>query len=201
MVRSATLDFVGVASAAPIEPRNYVPLGIERHGDYCHGHSGVYAAVNAIRLVSAGHHAWSDRDDEQLLAKAWDWQTPHGAMRPNRGMRVGQWHCLVDALAFAFGRKHGHFLQISRPWQIRRPCRVHFFTTIERLLVGCHAVLGLFAGAHYSVIRGYTPMSLLLFDSGYRQWITRKTVHVGDGSVGGRHRIIPQATLALSRRI
>jgi hypothetical protein len=183
---------------ASLDPRGLLPLS---HGDHGHGHSGVYAAVNAIRLVSAGHHAWSDRDDEQLLAKAWDWQTAHGPRRPNRGMRVWQWHSLVDALAFAFGRKHGHFLQISRPWQIRRPGRAEFFTTVERLIVGRHAVLGLFAGAQYSVIRGFTPLSLLLFDSGYREWIARKSVRSNDGPLLGRHRIVPSATLALSRRI
>lgn len=171
------------------------------YGDHSTGQSGVYAAVNALRLVSAGHHNWTDRDEQQLFGTAWDWQLARGGTRQDRGMRVGQLLQLADALTFAFARKHSQRIQTIRPWARVGPSSAEFFNTIERLIVSRQAVVGLFAGGHYSVIRGYTPSSLLLFDSGNRQWIKRSSVSLNGSAAAARHRIVPRAMMAFSRRI
>lgn len=89
--------------------------------------------------------------------------------------------------------------RVWQPWPTARPNAGEFYTTLERLIVGRHVVLSLFAGAHYSVIRGYTPASLLLFDSGERCWMSRKCISVAGSLVSSRHRIVPAATIALRR--
>jgi hypothetical protein len=183
--------------ASRLNANGVTPL---RHGDHLVGLSGVYAALNGIRLVSARHHAWTDRCEQQLLATAWNWLASRGEIRPDRGIRVGQWQRLVDALTFAFSRKQGQLIEVIQPWRLRSPDRLEFFATIERLIVSRHAVLSMFTGAHYTVIRGYTPMSLVLFDSGYCEWIKKTSTDVNGDWPTSRHRIVPSATLALARR-
>lgn len=182
---------------AKLETHGLVPLS---HGDHAIGQSGVYAAVNGVRLVLAGHQAWGTRSEQQMLGAAWKWQWSRREGRLDRGSRISNWCRMVDALTFAHSRKHGAIIQVTRPWQAQSPDRHEFFTTIERLIVSQHAVLSMFAGARYSVIRGYTPWSLLLFDSGHRQWVSRASTDLGDSVVAGRNRIVPAATLALARR-
>ena len=121
-----------------------------------------------------------------------DWQ-------PDRGLRPGDWLRMVEALCGGFARRHGQFIRVWQPWRTGCPNSEEFHTTLERLLVGRHVILSLFAGAHYSVIRGYTPASLLLFDSGERCWMSRKCVSIAGSAVSGRHRIVPAATIALRR--
>jgi hypothetical protein len=183
---------------AKLETHGLRPLS---HGDHAIGQSGVYAAVNGLRLVCAGHQVWSARSEQQMFGAAWDWQQSRREGRLDRGMRISSWCRMVDALSFAHSRKHGAFIKVTRPWSARSPDRQEFFTTIERLIISQHAVLSMLAGARYSVIRGYTPVSLLLFDSGHRQSVRRASTDLGGSVVAARHRIVPTATLALARLI
>jgi hypothetical protein len=59
--------------------------------------------------------------------------------------------------------------------------------------------VGLFVGARYSVIRGYTRNSLLLFDSGGQHWISRSSVGLGCEDARSRHGVAAGTTIALRR--
>lgn len=168
------------------------------HGDYSGGLSATFAAINALRLVSAGHCILSRRDEERLLARAWDWRKLREQLRPDRGLRQSDWRRMVEALCGSFARRHGQFIRVSQPWTTP-PHGEEFYSTLERLIVGHSVVLTLFAGAHYSVVRGYTPTSLLLFDSGERYWMRRKSIVLVNSNAPGRHHVVPCSTLALSR--
>lgn len=183
--------------AARVETEALLPLW---HGDYSQGLSATFAAVNGLRLVTAGHVNLSKADEQRLLEKAWRWRLERGPIRPDRGLRQTDWLRMVEAICHTFMRRHGQFITLNQPWQYASPCREEFFTTIERLIVGRHVILSLFAGAHYSVIRGYTSSSLLLFDSGERCWMQRGSISLV-GAARARHCISPRATLALRRSL
>jgi hypothetical protein len=179
-----------------VRPRGLPPLW---HGDYSTGLSATFAAINGLRLVSACQCRLSKRDEQGLLALAWRWRADRETLQPDRGLRHGDWLRMVEALCEAFARLHGPFVKVRQPWRDQRPNRDEFFTSLERLIVGRQVILSLFAGAHYSVIRGYTPESLLLFDSGERYWMSRKCISLSGLDRLNRHRIVAASTLALSR--
>lgn len=169
------------------------------HGDYSMGLSATYAAVNGLRLVSADRCQLSSKDEQSLLEGAWRWRMERGAVLPGRGVRKGEWVRMVEGLCLTFSRQHGHFIEVTQPWRKDSPTRAEFFSALERLLVGRHVVLSLFAGAHYSVIRGYTRSGLLLFDSAEKCWVKRACVDVTGSGSGARHAIVATSTLTLRR--
>ena len=170
------------------------------HGDHAMGLSGAYAAINAIRLVLAAHRHWTDRDDRELLSAAWDWQLARGLVRTDRGTRWRDWQRLTECLTYTVTRRFGHSLEIMQLWPNTKPDPARVFHTIERLIVAQQAVLILFAGARYTVIRGFTPHSFLFFDSGGREWIKRSATSIPPSTVPASHKIVPSATMALRRR-
>ena len=169
------------------------------HGDHSMGLSGTFAAVNALRLVSAGDCQLTTRDEQSLLENAWRWRTDRGKVMPQRGVRRGECLQMVEGLCLVFGRLFGPFIRVMQPWRESPPTRNEYFSAIERLVVGRHVILSLFAGAHYSVVRGYTRSSLLLFDSAEQCWIKRTSISLQGVSPIARHCIVPTATLTLRR--
>lgn len=124
------------------------------HGDHALGLSASFAAVNALRLISAAECALTKRDLQSLLESAWQWAISRREASPYRGVRQGDWLRMIESLCLVFDRRHGQFIRVQQPWRDHRPTRGEFFSTVERLLVGRHIILGLFAGGHYSVVRG-----------------------------------------------
>lgn len=183
-------------SQACLDAGGLLPLW---QGDYSPGFSATFAAVNGIRLLMATHRRLNSRDEQNLLADVWRWRMARHDVSPDRGLRQGEWLRMVDALCQCFSRKHGPFIRVVQPWRGRRPDEREFFTTLERLIVGRCVVLTLLAGAHYSVVRGYTRTSLLLFDSGGRCWMKRQSIGLVGSPTTMRHRFAAASTLALSR--
>lgn len=169
------------------------------HGDYTPGLSGTFAAVNDIRLLMASHRRLKSKEEQDLLADAWRWRMLRRDVLPDRGLRQGEWLRMVEALCHCFSNRHGVFVRVVQPWRESRPDESEFLTTLERLIVGQQVVLSLLAGAHYSVIRGYTPTSLLLFDSGDRCWVRRKSIGLLGSPRTVRHRFVASSTIALGR--
>jgi hypothetical protein len=169
------------------------------HGDYSPGLSATFAAVNGIRLLMAGHYRLNDKEEQGLVADAWRWRSLRREVLPDRGLRQGEWVRMVESLCQCFSNRHGAFVTMVQPWRGRRPDEREFFTTLERLIVSQHVVLSLLAGAHYSVVRGYTPTSLLLFDSGDKCWIKRTSIGLIGSPRAVRHRFAAASTLALGR--
>ena len=71
--------------------------------------------------------------------------------------------------------------------------------SVERLIVSRHVLVALLVGGRYSVVRGYTPKSLLLFDSGGQFWLKKSSLRLLGSEAPSRHRIATTATLALRR--
>jgi hypothetical protein len=161
--------------------------------------TGIYAAVNAIRLATSGHCRLSQRDLRGLIEMGWAWRCKRGEAAHSTGLRVGDWVRMVEALIFAAAHRHGQYLTVIRPWRETRPSKIEFLRTLERLLVSNHVVATLFAGAHFSVVRGYTPDSLLLFDSTGRTAIRRTALAMSTRDKATRHRVAASATLAIRR--
>ena len=168
-------------------------------GDHATGSSAIYAAVNAVRLATVGHCHIGKSAERELLEKGWAWRAQRGRAELFSGMRAGDWTRMLEALCFAVARSHGQYLMIVQPWRDMRPSHVDFFTTLERLIVSNHVVAMLFAGAHFSIVKGYTPSSLLLFDSGGRTSVRRKAVSLTWSDAAARHRLAASVTLAIRR--
>jgi hypothetical protein len=168
-------------------------------GSYLRGLSGVFAAVNALRLIVTQEHRLTPREEEDLLATALRWREDRGYSALSRGLRRSDWPRLLDALCERIRRRRGTHLRIAQPWRLQPPDREAFLIGIERLVVSQHVVAVLLSGANYSVVRGYTPLSVLLFDSGGRRWISRAAICLPGEGKRSRHHMVPAATLTLDR--
>lgn len=170
-----------------------------QHGDHAVGHSGIYAGLNGIRLMTATRYRWAASDEYQMLDLAWNWLHLRASTRPGRGVRRGEWARMIEALTFASFRLHDQIVSLRHPWREHQPTPRDFFATIERFIVARCAVLILFAGAHYTVVRGFTPTSLLLFDSGRRHWVKRTSIRFDNSTNDAAHTLCPWATVVLHR--
>lgn len=182
--------------AARLETNGLMPL---RHGEHAPGHSAVYAAANAVRLATAAHHGWTKRGEEELLAKAWAWRDAHRPNSPQRGMRRSDFARMVEALTTASRRQHDQYITVRPAWSGDPPGQSDFFATVERCIVAQDVILILIAGAQYSIVRGFTPTSLLLFDSGGRHWMKRASITLIGSGLAARHALATKATLLVRR--
>ena len=181
---------------AGFRTRGLAPL---YQGDHLVALSGAFAAVNAIRLLVRDHGSLSITEEAALLDAAWRWAKGRQTLQPGRGLRQGEFPRLIEGVCQWFGRTSGQFIGVSQPWRANYPGREEFFGVLERLIVSQHILVGLLVGAHYSVVRGYTPKSLLLFDSGGQCWIHRNAVDLHSGRQNARHRFAAASMLALRR--
>ena len=182
-------------AAACVETTGCLPLW---QGSYLPSLSGAFAAVNAIRLAASRYRCLTPREEQELLATAMRWKADRGYSGLARGLRRSDWPRLLDALCESSSRRNGRRLFVSQPWRQHWPDYRGFTVGLERLIVGQHVIAVLLAGANYSVIRGYTPLSLLLFDSGGRRWISREAISFPGEAKRTRHHLVPAATLKLS---
>ena len=183
-------------ATAALDSAGCMPLW---QGSYLPCLSGVFAAVNAVRLIATQDQRLIRREEEELLATALRWQQDRGYSALSRGLRKSDWPRLLDALCERFRRLRETHLKTAQPWRLLQPDREAFLTGIERLVVSQNVVAVLLAGANYSVVRGYTPLSILLFDSGGRRWISRAAICLPGEVKRSRHHMVPAATLTLGR--
>lgn len=167
-------------------------------GSYLPNLSGAFAAVNALRLLATQERCLTRREEQELLATALRWKEDRGYSAMSRGLRRSDWPRLLDALCERFRRLRGTHLRIAQPWGHQSLDRGAILAGIERLVVSQHVVAVLLTGANYSVVRGYTPLSLLLFDSGGRRWISRDAISLAGEAKRTRHQLVPAATLTLT---
>jgi hypothetical protein len=179
-----------------VESHGVAPLW---QGDYLPGLSATYAVVNGLRLVSAGHCRLTACDERALLAQAWRWRADREPITPERGLRQGEWLRMAEDLCHHFNRRHDQYVTVWQPWPRQRPTRTELFTGVERLIVGRQAVLTLFAGARYSIIRGFTAASWLLFDSGEHCWLKRGSVGLVGTAPILLHQIAASSLLVMRR--
>lgn len=168
------------------------------HGDQCTGLSGLYSVVNGIRLVLAHKCQFSDRELHELFAAGLRFMD--GRMTPRRavtcGLRVNAWRRLAEALTDRTRERHEVLLFADRLFVSERS-RSAAWAAIEHGIEAHRAVLMLMRGGRYTVVSGYTPSSLLLFDSDGAWWISKQVTGVPGDCVGVRHLVYPSSFLTI----
>lgn len=169
------------------------------HGDGCVGLSGVYSVVNAIRLVLADKRNPGATAMDELLTAGLRFMD--GRLTPARaatsGLRVSLWRQLAEALTDRTRHRHRVLVFAERIYVDNGIDRMVAWSSIEENIRARRAVLLLTRGGRYTVVNGYTPSSLLLFDSGWSYWISKRATGVPGDCAGARHIIYPSSFMTV----
>jgi hypothetical protein len=169
------------------------------HGDECVGASGLYAAINGIRLAVAHERMLTSLETHVLMRAGLRFMA--GRLTPEQaslsGLRVALWRELVHALVEVTRRRTGIWLRAERLHFVERT-REGSFAAIEEAILSWRVPMLLCRGGHYTVISGFTRSSLLLFDSGGARWITKRAAGVPGHCEGARHLLYPGSLLTLN---
>jgi len=93
-------------------------------------------------------------------------------MAPHKGTRLNTLSRLAEAMSFALSRRRGTWIQCAR-FEHPQLSPISTRIVLERSVVAKRAVLILLGRGHYTVLRGYTSGSWLLFDAMGRLWMQR----------------------------
>ena len=157
-------------------------------GEYAPGLTGLYAIVNGLRLLVADASPLKPSDEQMLLEVGCTFMSGREALLPSRGLRAERLFRMAEAMAFALSRRRGVWIRCERlETEVMRRTVLPLF---ERSVVAKRVVLILLGRGHYSVLRGYTRDSWLLFDATGREWLLRR---------GKRGNSLPLPILMLSR--
>ena len=143
---------------------------------------GLYAVINAARLVYAESNPLSRQRCKGLFAEGIDFLTAKRGSRdaPHWGMTVGRQRKLAKALlnseALADLPKLRHGPALPPMTDID-----HLQTTIDTAITGGDVLLACFHGriSHHSVIVGQTPTRVLLFDSDGMKYVNKASIAIG----------------------
>lgn len=191
-------DFDSEAVPRRTKLRNTRLVGPLWHGDGLLGLSGIYAIVNAIRLTLAHKHILNAIEIHELLTAGTKFMsgrlTPQQAMLS--GLRVTLWRRLAEAMTETTRRRIGVWIWVERlhPSDLGRDAA---FATLEQAVLQMRVPMMLCRSGHYTVVSGFTPSSLLLFDSGGACWVTRRLTGVPGDCDKTRHVIYPSSFLGL----
>lgn len=157
------------------------------------GTCGLYAIVNAIRLIAIEHGQAMTWDQSHALFR-------HGASylndrgKLNAALRYGVahklWVKLIAELAFKAAKLLRLPISVDQPFKTIEAVSLDTMIEIVRFSIReRRAVLVLLRGAyeHYSVIGGVTATRFQLFDSYGYHWISLSRCGVGDAPA--RHQI------------
>lgn len=147
-------------------------------GDYAPGLTGLYSVLNGLKLLMASHTPLKPSDERQLLEIGWNFMKGREAMPPNRGMRRATFIRLAEAMSFGLSRRRGEWVRWERTDTRTPHSQTNANSILERQLVAGRVVLVLLGWGEYTVLRGYTETSWLLFDAAGRHWIRRKALPV-----------------------
>lgn len=168
------------------------------------GFCGIYALINALRLVLAEAHPLSRTECEILFRHAVRFlENKHKlGVCTRSGMSLRVWRPLATDLVRAASD------MVSLPLRIERQCspRVdvpwpHVLWRLRSLIDEQSAVLLVLEGAyrHYTVVSGYSEHRLRLFDSAGFAWINVASCSTPSSDVTARH-LIPPASLVIIGR-
>ena len=135
----------------------------------------MYALLNGFKLLLAEAAPLRPADEMMLLELGWSFIHGRGTIAPHIGMRQHSFIRLAEAMSFALSRRRGDWVRCEAV-QMEPAERIQAAATLERLLVAKRVVLILLGRGHYTVLRGYTPASWLIFDAMGRQWMLRRGV-------------------------
>jgi|GEM_PF-3028345 len=169
-------------------------------GDGCEGLSGLYAAINGIRLAVAHRHRFTQAELHMLMRAGLRFLD--GRLTPQQcvlnGLRVQLWRRLVEVMLEATRQRTGIHMVAERMPIDREAGRRGALVALDEAVRALRVPLILCRGGIYTAVSGTTTASLLLFDSRGACWISKRACGVpGDGD-GLRHVIYPTAFLALN---
>lgn len=169
-------------------------------GDGCEGLSGLYAAVNGIRLALAHEHRFTAAEVHFLMRAGLRFLD--GRLTPQQcvlnGLRLQLWRGLVEGLVEATRQRTGLRLAAERIHVDGQASRSAAFEALDGALRTFRVPLILSRNGHYTVVSGTTAASVLLFDSRGGCWIGKRVCGVPGDSAALRHRIYPASFIALS---
>ena len=159
------------------------------------GLCGLYAAVNALRLIAVGRRTpLSEEDAHTLFRCGADFVHKRGklsaAVRHGLGWRL--WVKLVAELTTKAGRMLGAEILLQQPFEgMADMAKLLFVSEVRTLIHDRKAVLVLLKGEyeHFTVISGLSDTRLRLFDSYGYSWITLAACSTSGEANVTRHRI------------
>jgi hypothetical protein len=107
------------------------------------------------------------------------------------------WRALAEAMTHHVRERHRALVFADRVYADPATDHLSAVSVIEQNVRSYRAVLVLMRGGRYTVISGYTPSSLLLFDSNWSCWISKRATGVPLDCDGARHVIHPTSLLTL----
>lgn len=170
------------------------------HADACSGLSGLYSIINGIGVVLADRYVLTHADAHALLTAGFRFMD--GRLSPNQvalsGLRVTLWRALTDAVCASANRRIGVRLSSERFHWVGEANRDAAFRALQMELERRRVPLMLCRGGRYTVVRGITRSSLLLFDSSGAHWIAKQTCGVPGDCDRARHIIYPNSFMSLT---
>jgi hypothetical protein len=165
------------------------------------GLCGLYALVNAIRVAAAAH-GWRDRVHAPALFRAGVAALEaRGCLAEviARGLDDATLMVLSRLLLAQAGSMLGRVLE--RRWIVSSDCRAfdsgRALQAIRREIRVGHPVLAVLSRTHCTVVVGFTPTRLMLFDSAGRRWIARCRCELDHDRATKRYRLSPATALAV----
>jgi hypothetical protein len=158
----------------------------------CDGICGLYCIINAIRLVMAPHRQIRHEDDRALFTAVVRFLARNGMLLEAVDFCVSErvWpqlakHIVARAQLLVGGPIFLEQLMLAKDASVHETLRY-----IEAMIISCKAPCVFLRGRyrHYSVISGFTPASLKLFDSYGYHWLRRRYCGT-TGSPTALHRI------------
>ena len=166
------------------------------------GLCGVYAAVNALRMLLAAKRPLSPSEIDTMFhegLRVLDKRDELG-WAVNYGVSKSSWVRMVRKMAAAAEATTGLPVMQRLPFaEQRRPSRQQLFEVIEAAIGREHPVLIALSGrhSHYTVVCGYSPTRLMLFDSNALRWLDRTCCGPRHAESDYRHRIATRSLTVL----
>lgn len=169
-------------------------------GDY-DGLCGLYCIINAIRLVMAYQRELDREEVRALFTAGVRYLEQKGSLAEALHSCVSKqgWPKLAERIVATAQPMADPFILLERPRLSKDAPIIDIFRCIEKLIASGKAPCVFLRGRyrHYSVISGYTPASLRLFDSYGHRWVWRRSCGTTETSTA-LHRIQVQSIIALS---
>ena len=166
------------------------------------GFCGLYAVINALRLALAAERPLSHAQCEALFRHGVRFL--HAQDRLHRatssGINVPWWRRLAAELVRAATTMVSVPVELERPLPgVTQPSWEQTLWSVRTLIDLQAPVLTVLRGAyrHYSVVVGYTPTRLMLFDSWGYAWINLAACSTTRCDPPARHRLDPGSIMAL----
>lgn len=168
-------------------------------GDY-DGLCGLYSILNAVCLVAAPQNELSHDEVRLLFQSGVAYLARQGSLTKAVHTGIAQQACLKLArhVARAAQKKLCLHIMLEQPFPNAQLPVDEAMRMIEGLITSGKAPVVFMRGKyrHYSVISGFTKLSLRLFDSFDNHWVRRKSCGFGEGSA--RHRLHLPSLIAVS---